>query len=337
VLWANNLLLGYWALAIALLLVRPQWLTAIGTGPAALLSCLVALATAVSLWRRGNRSAPLFSLAWIFLIVGTAVHVAALQGVLPVNQLTLRMQTLGFFVEFILLSVALADRINSERSARIAAQTALIGEREARLASQEQLLVEQARLNEELERRVLARTAELQQSTRELAEANAELTRLSNTDALTQLANRRHCDQQLADQANTRLAVLLIDIDRFKRINDGYGHPFGDRCIAAVAKVLRGSARRAGDLAARYGGEEFLLVLADVDAEGARALAERIRAEVAALDLQHQGARVPLSVSIGLVHHDGQAALHVQALIDAADQALYAAKAAGRNQVCVAG
>jgi diguanylate cyclase (GGDEF)-like protein len=337
VLWANNLLLGYWALAITLLLVRPQWLTAIGTGPAALLSCLVALATAASLWRRGNRSAPLFSLAWIFLIVCTAVHVAALQGALPVNQLTLRMQTLGFFVEFILLSVALADRINSERAARIAAQTSLIGEREARLASQEQLLVEQARLNEELERRVLARTAELQQSTRELAEANSELTRLSNTDALTQLANRRHCDQQLADQANTRLAVMLLDIDHFKRINDGYGHPFGDRCIAAVAKVLRGSARRAGDLAARYGGEEFLLVLADVDADGAWALAERIRAEIAALDLQHRGASVPLSVSIGLAYHDGQAELHMQALIDAADQALYAAKAAGRNRVCLAG
>jgi diguanylate cyclase (GGDEF)-like protein len=104
-----------------------------------------------------------------------------------------------------------------------------------------------------------------------------------------------------------------------------------------VAKVLRGSARRAGDLAARYGGEEFLLVLADVDAAGAQDLAERIRAEVAALDLQHNGARVPLSVSIGLAYHDGQAALRMPALIDAADQALYAAKAAGRNQVCVAG
>ena len=337
VLWANNLLLGYWLLALVLLLVRPQWLMSIGTVPMAQFSCLVALATAVSLWRRGNRSAPLFSLAWIFLIVGTAVHVAALQGALPVNQLTLRMQTLGFFVEFILLSVALADRINSERSARIAAQTALIGEREARLASQEQLLAEQARLNEELERRVLVRTAELQQSTRELAEANSELTRLSNTDALTQLANRRHCDQQLARQDNTRLAVLVLDIDHFKRINDGYGHPFGDRCIAAVAKVLRAGARRVGDLAARYGGEEFLMMLVDVDLPGATAMAERIRAEVAALDLQHRGTRVALSVSIGLVYHDGQTPLHMQTLIDAADQALYAAKDSGRNRVCVAG
>ncbi|UUY09601.1 sensor domain-containing diguanylate cyclase [Pseudomonas sp. J452] len=338
VLWANNLLLVYWGVVLVLLLVlqRPQLLHSLGVFPVALLYCLVTLATAFSLWRRGNRSARLFAAAWGFLIICTTVHVAALLGMLPVNVLTLHIQTFGFFAEFILLSVALVDRVNGERAARMAAQNELIGEREARLASQQQLLDEQARLNEELELRVQARTVELQQSTRELAEANSVLTRLSNTDALTQLANRRHCDQQLAQQDNIRLAVLVLDIDHFKRINDGYGHPFGDRCIAAVAEVLRGGARRTGDLAARYGGEEFLLVLSDVDLAGATAMAERIRAEVAALDLQQRGVSVSLSVSIGLVHHDGQAPLRMQALIDAADQALYAAKESGRNRVCIA-
>lgn len=334
VLWANNLLLGYWLLALALLVLRPQWLYWIGVNLVALLSCVLALATAVSLWRRGNRSAPLFAAAWGFLILCTLVHVAALQGALPVNPLTLRIQTLGFFAEFVLLSVALAERINSERKARISAQSDLIGEREARLASQQQLLEEQARANEELERRVLARTAELQQSTRELAQANAELTRLSNTDALTQLANRRHCDQQLARQENEPLAVMVIDIDYFKRINDTYGHPFGDRCIAAVAEVLRNSARRSGDLAARYGGEEFFLLLSGASCEAGAARAEQIRAEVAALELQYRGTPVRLTISVGLACHDAQGELHMQALIDAADKALYAAKAAGRNQVC---
>lgn len=336
VLWANNLLLGYWLLALALLLARPQWLYGFGVNLVALLSCVVAVATAISLWRRGNRSAPLFAVAWGFLIFCTLVHVAALQGVLPVNPLTLRIQTLGFFAEFILLSVALAERINSERKARIEAQGELIGEREARLASQQQLLEEQARANEELERRVLARTTELQQSTRELAQANAELTRLSNTDALTQLANRRHCDQQLAQQANEPLVVMVIDIDHFKRINDTYGHPFGDRCISAVAEVLRHSARRSGDLAARYGGEEFFLLLSGASCEAGLARAEQIRAEVAALDLHYRGTAVPLTISLGLACHDAQGELHMQALIDAADKALYEAKAGGRNRVCLA-
>ena len=336
VLWANNLLLGYWLLALLLLVLRPQWLHGFGVNLVALLSCVVAVATAISLWRRGNRSAPLFAVAWGFLIFCTLVHVAALQGALPVNPLTLRIQTLGFFAEFVLLSVALAERINSERKARILAQGDLISEREARLASQQQLLEEQARANEELERRVLARTAELQQSTRELAQANAELTRLSNTDALTQLANRRHCDQQLAQQANEPLVVMVIDIDHFKRINDTYGHPFGDRCISAVAEVLRRNARRSGDLAARYGGEEFFLLLSGASCEAGMTLAEQIRAEVAALNLQHRGTPVPLTISLGLACHDAQGELHIQALIDAADQALYAAKAGGRNRVCLA-
>lgn len=340
VLWSNNLLLGYWILALLLLVLRPQWLFWIGVNLVALLSCVVALAAAVSLWRRGNPSAPLFAAAWGFLILCTLVHVAALQGALPVNPLTLRIQTFGFFAEFILLSVALANRINSERAARIEAQNELISEREVRLASQQQLLDEQARANEELERRVIVRTSELQQSTRELAQVNAELMHLSNTDPLTQLANRRHCDQQLAQLAeldNEPLAVMVVDIDHFKRINDTYGHPFGDRCISAVAEVLRHNARRAGDLAARYGGEEFLVLLGGTDPEVAGICAERIRAEVAALELDASGTKERVTVSIGLACHDGHAKLQMQALIDAADKALYMAKEGGRNQVCRAG
>lgn len=336
VLWANNALLGYWTVVLLLAIVRPQFLHALGIPLVALVSCLLAFASALSLWRRGDRSAPLFSLAWFFLIAGTVVHVAALQGVLPVNQLTLRMQTAGFFAEFILLSVALAHRINNERAARITAQTALIGEREARLETQERLLSEQARANEELERRVVERTTELQQSTRELAQANAELTRLSNIDPLTQLANRRYCDRQLELQSNKPLAVMVIDIDHFKSVNDRFGHPAGDRCINAVADVLRRNAQRRGDLAARYGGEEFLVLLSDIDAASAAVRAEEIRAEVASLSLLENGEQVPISVSIGLAVHDGGTPLQMSELIGAADRALYAAKGAGRNRVCCA-
>ncbi|WP_394560191.1 diguanylate cyclase domain-containing protein [Aquipseudomonas alcaligenes] len=325
VLWANNLLLGYWLLAIALLFLHPQWLVHLGTPAVALFSCVLALVTALSLWRRGNPSAPLFALAWALLIVCTAVHVAALQGALPVNQFTLRSQTFGFFVEFILLSIALADRINRERAARIRAQDALLTERELSLAAQRGV-------NEELDRRVQERTRELEQARHELERANGELTRLSYTDALTRLPNRRQVDEQLPLLGSDELAVLMLDIDHFKRINDSYGHPFGDRCIAAVGEVLRQQVRRSGDLAARYGGEEFIVLLRGCARGAAERIAESIRAAVEALRLEHQGAPVALTVSVGLAH-GAAGGYAVDPLVAEADAALYAAKQAGRNRV----
>ena len=332
-LWTNNLLALYWMAALVLTLLQPDWLYWIGINQVALASCILALVVAVSAWRRGNASAPLFILAWSFLIVCTFVHVAALDGLLPVNQITLRMQTLGFFVEFILLSVALAARLNSERAARVAAQHSLLELREQALASQQQMLEVQRRTNEELELRVQERTAALQRTKQDLETANSELTRISHTDALTQLANRRYCDQQLAHLHDPALAVLMIDIDHFKRINDTYGHPFGDRCISAVAQVLKQATRRSGDLAARYGGEEFVVLLRDSNPADAHERAEQIRQAVMGLEFDHEGTAVRLTISIGVACNSAEQGLDVQTLLNAADRALYVAKQGGRNQV----
>ena len=323
--WVVRVLLAYWGLALLLVIVKPAWLTAIGVNYVALLSCLLGLAVGFSLWRQGNRSAGLFMLAWLWLIIFTFIHTAAILGLLPLNALTLRIQTLGFFIEFILLSVALADRINRERATRIEAQQALLDERENSLEVQRGI-------NEELDRRVHERTEALQQARQELEEANAELTRLSFTDSLTRLSNRRHVEAQLALLKGGHLSVLMLDIDHFKGINDSYGHPFGDRCIAAVGEVLRRVVRRSGDLAARYGGEEFIVLLRDCPLDAALMLAERIRAEVELLELEHEGQRVPLTVSLGAAHGRGDQE-RVRGLIDAADAELYRAKQDGRNCV----
>ncbi len=328
-LWVSNALLAYWGLALGVVFIDPRWLFAMGINSMALLTCLLGLAIGFSLWRRGNQSAPLFMLAWLSLIVFTFIHVAAIEGLLPVNALTLRIQTLGFFIEFILLSVALADRINRERAARIKAQQALLEERENSLTVQRGI-------NEELDRRVHERTEALQQAREELEEANAELLRLSFTDSLTRLSNRRHVEAQLALLEGGHLSVLMLDIDHFKRINDSYGHPFGDRCIAAVGEVLRDQVRRSGDLAARYGGEEFIVLLRGCPLSAAEVIAERIREAVAQLSLEHEGIPVNLTISVGLAH-SGEAGTEVRALIGIADQALYQAKQGGRNRVAVAG
>ncbi|MGY4533789.1 diguanylate cyclase (GGDEF)-like protein [Pseudomonas sp. TE3786] len=332
-LWTNNLLALYWVVALLLTLVQPDWVYWIGINQVALASCILALVVAISAWRRGNSSAPLFILAWSFLIVCTFVHVAALEGLLPINQVTLRMQTLGFFVEFILLSIALADRLNRERAARLEAQHSLLEAREQALATQQQILEVQRRTNEELELRVQERTSALQRAKQDLEEANGELTRISHTDALTQLANRRYCDQQLAHLNDPALAVLMIDIDHFKRVNDTYGHPFGDTCISAVAQVLKQATRRSADLAARYGGEEFVVLLRDSNPKDAHELAEQIRLAVGGILLEAGEEQVKLTVSIGVACNNAERPLDVQALLSAADRALYAAKQGGRNQV----
>lgn len=332
-LWTNNLLALYWLVALVLTLVQPDWLYWIGINQVALASCILALVVAVSAWRRGNASAPIFILAWSFLIACTFVHVAALDGLLPINQMTLRAQTLGFFVEFILLSIALADRLNRERAARLQAQQSLLEARESALSLQQQTLEVQRRTNEELENRVQERTAALQRTKLDLEEANSELTRISHTDALTQLANRRYCDQQLTQLHDPALGVLMIDIDHFKRINDTYGHPFGDSCISAVAQVLKQATRRSADLAARYGGEEFVVLLRDSNPQDALELAEQIRLAVAGIELEHGEERVKLTVSVGVACNSPEQGLDVQTLLSAADRALYAAKQGGRNQV----
>ena len=332
-LWTNNLLALYWLVALVLVVVKPDWLYWIGVNQVALASCILALVVAVSAWRRGNGSAPMFILAWTFLIVCTFVHVASLEGLLPINQVTLRMQTFGFFAEFILLSVALADRLNRERAARVKAQHSLLEAREQTLSTQQQMIEVQRRTNEELELRVQERTAALQRTKLDLEQANTELTRISHTDALTQLANRRYCDQQLAHLSGPALAVLMIDIDHFKRINDTYGHPFGDTCISAVAQVLKQATRRSADLAARYGGEEFVVLLRDSNPKDASELAEQVRQAVAGITLDSGTEQVQLTVSIGVACNSPEQALDVHALLAAADRALYAAKQAGRNQV----
>ncbi|MEP7099103.1 MAG: diguanylate cyclase [Burkholderiales bacterium] len=160
------------------------------------------------------------------------------------------------------------------------------------------------------------------------------------TDALTGVANRRFFDQALAGawrrglDAGGSLAVLMIDIDHFKLLNDRYGHPAGDACLRAVARALREALVRPGDVLARYGGEEFVALVHEADAAGAEVVAERLRAAVQALAIVNADSALGIvSVSVGTAGAVPVAEGLPTALVDAADKALYEAKCAGRNQV----
>jgi diguanylate cyclase (GGDEF)-like protein len=168
---------------------------------------------------------------------------------------------------------------------------------------------------------------------REQVSKETKLRRLSSTDPLTGLANRRSLELHLAqewDKARERgspLSVLFIDIDHFKRFNDTLGHAAGDEVLIAVAHCVQRVARRSVDFVSRYGGEEFVVVLPKVTAEAATAMADAIRTEV-------QGKDQCITVSIGAATCDPDDDFAPTRLVEAADAQMYAAKMAGRNRVC---
>lgn len=163
---------------------------------------------------------------------------------------------------------------------------------------------------------------------------------LASQDALTGLANRRTLNEALqaeaarAARSGQALSVALMDVDYFKPYNDHYGHQAGDVCLQRIARQLEAGAHRAGDLAARYGGEEFLLILPNTDAAAALKLAHGVRSSIEAQAIAHAASPLGrVTVSIGLATLDQASYKDPQSLLRAADQALYRAKQAGRNQV----
>jgi diguanylate cyclase (GGDEF)-like protein len=192
-----------------------------------------------------------------------------------------------------------------------------------------------------------ARLIKLNESDRRKA---AELERLATADALTGIANRRAFEEALDQEwrrtlrHRTPLCLILIDVDFFKRFNDAYGHVAGDQCLRAVAETLARNARRAGEVAARYGGEEFAVLLPHADLDDAHRLAQRMCEAVRQLGIPHKQSEVASHVTISagvasaLLVLAGDFPVEAERasptlLIKAADQALYGAKAAGRNQV----
>jgi len=165
--------------------------------------------------------------------------------------------------------------------------------------------------------------------------------RLARTDALTGLPNRRVFNEmyprewQRASRGSHALAVLMIDIDQFKLYNDQFGHLAGDVCLKQVAKVLQAVTRRTADLGARYGGEELIVVLPETDLKGALIAAELLRKQIAELAIPHaiSASHPVVTVSIGVASTVPTADREAETLVRQADEALYRAKASGRNHV----
>jgi diguanylate cyclase (GGDEF)-like protein len=184
---------------------------------------------------------------------------------------------------------------------------------------------------------------ELDRANKELAQKREELLALTRTDALTGLHNRRYFEERLAEEFarssryRSPLSLVMMDIDHFKRLNDTYGHPFGDEVLRQVAQTIRGKLREV-DFVARYGGEEMIALLPETGPKDALGACERVREAIATLQLEHRaqdGTRKPVQVtaSLGVANMPSKSLLTVDELLRAADTCLYEAKGAGRNCV----
>ena len=182
----------------------------------------------------------------------------------------------------------------------------------------------------------------MEERTGQLETANSELTRLATHDAMTGLFNYRYFETTLARiwgqalRGHGSLGLVLIDVDFFKRYNDSLGHLAGDACLRGVAVTLENTVHRESDLVARYGGEEFVVVAPGTDMPGVLLLAERIRQAVQDLALPHPDSPTEpvVTISLGCAAIMPDPGQSWQELVTLADEALYRAKAQGRNRVC---
>jgi diguanylate cyclase (GGDEF)-like protein len=286
----------------------------------------------------GYRPARFFLLAWATLLVFILIGALRNFTLVPSNAVTIYGLHIGFALDVLLLSFALGDRINTLRRERATAH--------AQTVEAQQLLLEATREYErELETRIAVRTAELNKANERLrAEASERdllmeqlrrqeehLRFMAQHDPLTGLPNRTSMQQrlalalELAKRNRKKVAVMMVDLDEFKRINDTRGHPAGDQALVQLAARLRTSVR-GSDTVARYGGDEFVILAGELDrAEDASMVAEKV-ADMISVPLSIEGGLEKVSCSIGISVYPDDAE-GSEELISLADKAMYGSKA----------
>ena len=241
----------------------------------------------------------------------------------------------------LLLGLTLSIRHGRKHLRRILGSVEAVTARRVRECTEELTKRNEGLLQKIEEHRVVESSLRVAQQS--LEETSERFARLSQLDALTNLANRRRFDEFLEREwrRSTRygkpISLVLVDIDYFRLFNDNYGHGAGDDCLREIAGVLIFAARRPDDLAARLGGEEFALVLCDTDAEGARAIAHHVRSAVENLAIDHEMTMVSdsdtVTVSVGVATKLPEPNSGPSVLLYHADEALFLAKQDGRNCV----
>ena len=226
-----------------------------------------------------------------------------------------------------LFAFALSIRIGMERQLREEAQIETAH-------AKDMLLETERQQNIHLDKVVRSRTKQLE-------EVNERLQKISATDALTGLYNRRYFDESLkreyarAARNKTPLSVMMIDLDHFKSINDNYGHVFGDEALRQTALRMQDVLKRPGDAAFRYGGEEYVILLPDTNTSAARIIAKQIWSAMRSSQIFHDDQSETITVSIGIATVVPSPNGDPNKLLREADHKLYRAKEEGRDRICV--
>jgi len=314
-----GLSVGASAIVLAATFIDLRW----GIGLSAVYGMLlIGSGLGIALWaaRRGFRPARYFAAALSAFLIGMAIASLTYVGLVPYSALTGQAMQVGGILLAVMIAIAITTRIRDLQIAR------------ARAAESAQKYL--TALNQELERLVHDRTQALERK-------NDELKELAARDSLTGLLNHRAAIEQFHHALNSAyryrdpLALIMLDIDHFKSVNDRYGHQAGDSVLMTLARLLLQNVR-AADVCGRYGGEEFLLLLPKAGPGTAYELAERLRRQIQALELvELHGTRVTASFGVAEVDLDAPPVSGDQ-LIRRADEALYQAKRLGRNRVCCA-
>lgn len=322
----DGLLRGFIALHLLAPLVYSAALSTVARYSVFLFLATALLVVGVSLWClwRRIRAAYFYAGAFLLIVAGAVMTLMRTLDVVPTNVFTVNALQFGSSMEMLLLAFALADRFNLLRREKLQSQRQLVATRDQ--------LVQTLQASE----RTLALRVE--ERTQQLQALNDKLEALSMVDGLTGIANRRQLDQVLQNEwlrmqrQQQPLALVMLDVDWFKRYNDHYGHPAGDQCLREVAQAIA-SVSRGSDLVARYGGEEFVVIAPASDAAQAMALAQRACAAVQARALPHAASDLGVvTLSCGVAALVPQSGQDTEILMRAADAALYRAKHQGRNQ-----
>ena len=305
-----------------------------------LVCVILTIFAAMQAWA-GQRNARLYGFGRVTLLISCIFSAGIYLGIFDIN---ITLQTpimLGVTLEVITMAAVLAIRYNDERKAKLRIQQQALEQAERLRVTREESLKAEAESNERLEQMVQERTLELEITLRELNEVNQKLTEQNTIDSLTGVKNRSVFDRRLIAEGRisrrqqTPMALLMLDIDKFKNINDQYGHLAGDHTLQIIAHSLSENLKRPTDLVSRFGGEEFAIILPNTDEDGAMQVAEIIRKAIEVLNIKWDSHDIPLTVSIGISVAIVDSDDHPTILLDQADKALYQAKRGGRNKVCL--
>ncbi|GBL03813.1 diguanylate cyclase [Glaciecola sp. KUL10] len=307
-----------------------------------LLSIPILLYVSIMMAFQGSQIARFFAAAWgVLLLSGIMTSADSFQWLnFPIDASYVLM--VGATIETLLLALALAMSFDNQREKANQAQRQVLESEKEAAKAKDELLKMQQEAKEQLEYAVDERTLELEIALRELSEVNNELEALSAIDALTGLMNRRAFEKRILAESRrsrrerTPLAVAMLDIDHFKKVNDTYGHQAGDECLRIFAKLMREIIKRPSDVLCRYGGEEFVVILPNTTLDAAKTLMEQLRIKVSETTIEFESQEILITTSAGVTARVVSTDTDHELMVSYADKQLYNAKDGGRNRVVAA-